>query len=242
MTMDRDKALLEALLFASPNPVSLDALHEITGMGRKRIRAMLEELGRDLEDQYRGYTLKEVAGGFQLRTRQEFSAEIKKLHQARPRRRFTRSSLETLAIIAYRQPATRAEVEDVRGVDSGAVVKNLLTQDMIRILGRKEAPGRPMLYGTTRKFLEYFELRDLESLPTLEEITEILEEPEEATALLVEEEVQMLEGERGRGGEGGDAPEPEDRGIGETGNGLPEEAEEAEEDDHDDEGEDTGDR
>ena len=96
------------------------------------------------------------------------------------RRRFTRSSLETLSIIAYRQPVTRAEIEHIRGVDSGGVLKTLLTQAMIRILGRKEAPGRPILYGTTREFLEYFGLRDLESLPTLEEVAELLEESVDA--------------------------------------------------------------
>ena len=105
----------------------------------------------------------------------------------------TRSSLESLSIIAYRQPVTRAEVEHIRGVDSGAVLKTLLSLTMIRILGRKEGPGRPILYGTTREFLEYFGLRDIESLPTLEEVTELLEEGE--TGSLDTEEEESVERE-----------------------------------------------
>ncbi|MCK5351956.1 SMC-Scp complex subunit ScpB, partial [bacterium] len=137
----------------------------------------------------------EVADGFQLRSDPRFSAQIGKLFAARSRRRMTRSSLESLSIIAYRQPATRAEVEHIRGVDSGAVLKTLLSLSMIRILGRKEGPGRPILYGTTRDFLEYFGLRDIESLPTLEEVTELLEEGEG----LPEEEMRR-KGEEGEEG------------------------------------------
>jgi len=187
MTEDRNKALIEAMLFASSRPLGVGTIQEVTGFDKEQVRSILNSLSQDYESQGRGMMLKEVASGFQLRTLPEFSGEIGKMHQARPRRRLSRSALETLAIIAYRQPVTRTEIEQIRGVDSGAVMKTLMSQDMIRLLGRKEAPGRPMLYGTTRVFLEYFELRDLESLPTLEEIGELEEE---------------LEGESGRMGEG----------------------------------------
>ena len=176
MSRKTDAALIEALLFSSVKPLDLDILEEVTGLGKEAIGDILGDLAAACEEEGRGVDLKEVAGGYQLRTRPEFADGIQRLHQARPRRRFSRSSLEALAIIAYRQPATRVEVEHIRGVDSGAVLKTLLSQGMIRILGRKEAPGRPILYGTTREFLEYFELRDLESLPTLEEIGELEEE------------------------------------------------------------------
>jgi segregation and condensation protein B len=176
MTEDRNKALIEALLFASSRPLGIGTIQEVTGFDKEQVRSILNSLSQDYESQGRGMMLKEVASGFQLRTLPEFSGEIGKMHQARPRRRLSRSALETLAIIAYRQPVTRTEIEQIRGVDSGAVMKTLMSQDMIRLLGRKEAPGRPMLYGTTRVFLEYFELRDLESLPTLEEIGELGEE------------------------------------------------------------------
>jgi segregation and condensation protein B len=209
MEKKHDTALIEALLFSSARPLDLDVLKEVTGLERKRLRDILAELAQACEEEGRGVVLKEVAGGYQLRTRSDFAAVIRKLHQARPKRRFSRSSLEALAIIAYRQPATRAEVEHIRGVDSGGVLKTLLSQGMIRILGRKEVPGRPILYGTTREFLEYFELRDLESLPTLQEITELEGEegpPEGVTGREGEGE-SSREGVTGREGEEEEAEE-----------------------------------
>ena len=174
------KSLIEALLFASSKPLTLENLAEASGLVRPGVREILTELIQEYEEQGRGFGLYEVAGGYQLRSLPSFSENIAKLFQVKARRRFTRVSLETLSIIAYRQPITRAEIEHIRGVDSGAVLKTLLTQAMVRVLGRKEAPGRPILYGTTREFLEYFGLRDIESLPTLEEVTELLEENVEA--------------------------------------------------------------
>lgn len=178
MKSDNLKAIVEALLFASSKPLTIDTLSEASGIDKAGLRDVLKALQEEYSSRSRGFSLEEVAGGFQLRSDPRFSDQIGKLYAARSRRRMTRSSLESLAIIAYRQPVTRAEVESIRGVDSGAVLKNLLSLSMIRILGRKEAPGRPILYGTTREFLEYFGLRDIESLPTLEEVTELLEEGE----------------------------------------------------------------
>jgi segregation and condensation protein B len=184
MSKVRNPAILEALLFASSKPLSMDNLSESSGWEKKEIRESLKALKDEYEAQGRGFTLEEVAGGFQLRSDPRFADQVSKLFASRAKRRFTRSSLETLSIIAYRQPVTRAEVEQIRGVDSGAVLKTLLSQVMIRVLGRKEAPGRPILYGSTREFLEYFGLRDLESLPTLEEVAELLEEHDVPTERL----------------------------------------------------------
>ena len=178
MSKVREPAVLEALLFASSKPLNIDNLSEASGWEKNEIRESLKALKDEYEAQGRGFTLDEVAGGFQLRSDPRFADQVSKLFASRAKRRFTRSSLETLSIIAYRQPVTRAEIEQIRGVDSGAVLKTLLSQVMIRVLGRKEAPGRPILYGSTREFLEYFGLRDLESLPTLEEVAELLEEHE----------------------------------------------------------------
>ena len=197
MTVHRNKALIEALLFASSRPLTLESLTEASGMPRGDVKGTLTELRDEYAGTGRGFTLEEVAGGYQLRSDTRFSQEILRLFAARSRRRFSRSSLETLSIIAYRQPVTRAEIEQIRGVDSGGVLKSLLGQSMVRILGRKEGPGRPLLYGTTRDFLEYFGLRDLESLPTLEEVTELLEEGEGAL----------------------ETPDPETRGHGDTKDG-----------------------
>ena len=181
MKSDHSKAVVEALLFASSKPLPLDTLAEASGIDKAGLRDALKDLQEEYSSRPRGFTLEEVAGGFQLRSDPRFKEQIGKLYAARSRRRMTRSSLESLAIIAYRQPVTRAEVESIRGVDSGAVLKTLLSLSMVRILGRKEAPGRPILYGTTREFLEYFGLRDIESLPTLEEVTELLEEGEQGS-------------------------------------------------------------
>jgi segregation and condensation protein B len=177
MTADNRRAVVEALLFASSKPLSMDNLSEASGIDKAGLKEVLAALQKEYSSDSRGFSLEEVADGFQLRSDPRFSAQIGKLFAARSRRRMTRSSLESLSIIAYRQPATRAEIEHIRGVDSGAVLKTLLSLSMIRILGRKEGPGRPILYGTTRDFLEYFGLRDIESLPTLEEVTELLDEP-----------------------------------------------------------------
>jgi segregation and condensation protein B len=176
MTADNRRAIVEALLFASSKPLSMDNLSEASGIDKAELKEVLAALQKEYTSDSRGFSLEEVADGFQLRSDPRFSAQIGKLFAARSRRRMTRSSLESLSIIAYRQPATRAEIEHIRGVDSGAVLKTLLSLSMIRILGRKEGPGRPILYGTTRDFLEYFGLRDIESLPTLEEVTELLDE------------------------------------------------------------------
>ncbi len=176
MIKNRNKALIEALLFASSRPLSIENIGEISGLVKPGVREIITELMDEYESQGRGFGLYEVAGGYQLRSLPAFSEQVTKLFSSRSRRRFSRSSLETLSIIAYRQPVTRAEIEQIREIDSDAVLKTLLTQAIIRVLGRKEAPGRPILYGTTREFLEYFGLRDIESLPTLEEFTELLEE------------------------------------------------------------------
>jgi segregation and condensation protein B len=180
MSNDKRTAVVEALLFASSKPLSLDVLTEASGIEKPALREILTRLQEEYASGKRGFSLEEVAGGFQLRSDPAYSEQIGKLFAAKSRRRMTRSSLETLSIVAYRQPVTRAEIDHIRGVDSGAVIKTLLSLAMVRILGRKEAPGRPILYGTTREFLEYFGLRDIESLPTLEEVAELLEENEDA--------------------------------------------------------------
>ena len=138
-------------------------------MIKKALGEMLVRLWRA-----RGVMLEEVAGGYQLRTPKEHALYVRKLLAAKPPR-LSRPLLETLAIIAYRQPVTRPEIEQLRGVDSGGVLETLLERRLVRIAGRKEAPGRPIMYATSPEFLEVFGLRDLESLPDLEEFKELEE-------------------------------------------------------------------
>lgn len=172
MEEERLKAILESLLFAAGEPVSLARLAAVLdNVSKQDLRRALGGLALGYAGA-RGIVLEEVAGGYQLRTPKEHALYVRKLLAARPPR-LTRPLLETLAIIAYRQPTTRPEIEQLRGVDSGGVLDTLLERRLIRIAGRKEAPGRPMVYATTPEFLETFSLKDLESLPDLSELREI---------------------------------------------------------------------
>jgi segregation and condensation protein B len=171
---ERLGSILESLLFASDKPLSARELRELVGEpDLDVVRQAIETLIAQYAD--RGLRLGEVAGGYQFRTAPENAAWVQKLLAVRPVR-LSRAQLETLSIIAYRQPITRPEIDEIRGVDSGAVLRLLLDRTLIRILGKKEEPGRPLLYGTTKEFLEFFHLRDLGELPTLREFHELSEE------------------------------------------------------------------
>ncbi len=171
---ERLKSIVESLLFASDKPLSVKKLQELTGeRDPEKVSAAIEWLRADYAD--RGVVLHEVAGGYQFRTSPLNAYWVQQMVAGRPVR-LTRAQLETLAIVAYRQPITRAEIDDIRGVDSGGTLKTLLDRDLVRVLGKKEEPGRPLLYGTTKGFLEFFNLKDLKDLPTLREFHELTEE------------------------------------------------------------------
>jgi segregation and condensation protein B len=166
---ERLSAILESLLFAAGEPLPIARLQAVLeSVPREEIRKALADLSLTYANGSRGIALEEVAGGYQLRTPREHAYYVRKLLAARPPR-LSRPLLETVAIIAYRQPITRPEIEQLRGVDSDAVLETLLERGLIRIAGRKEAPGRPIVYATTPEFLEVFSLKDLASLPDLEE-------------------------------------------------------------------------
>jgi segregation and condensation protein B len=179
----------EALILASPEPVSAARLAELVpACTPARARELVEELNAEYREQGRSFAIVGVAGGYQIRTLPEFADLVQQLQPSRPLR-LSRAALETLAIVAYRQPVTRGEVEHVRGVDAGAVLKSLLERRLVRIAGHREVAGRPLLYGTTRRFLEVFGLETLDDLPTLREVAELQapgseaeEAPEEAAA------------------------------------------------------------
>lgn len=169
------KIILEAALLAAGGPLSLDRLHalfvEDNRPGRDMIRAALIELSHDYAG--RGIELKEVADGFRVQVRRELTPWISRLWEERPGR-YSRALLETLALIAYRQPITRGEIEEVRGVSvSTSIIKTLQERGWIKVLGHREVPGRPALYGTTRAFLNYFNLKSLSELPPLAELRDL---------------------------------------------------------------------
>ena len=183
---ERLKSILESLLFAAGEPVSLARLQAaVDDPPRGEIQQALSAMTAEYAAQNRGLRLEEVAGGYQLRTLKEHAPYVRKLLAARPPR-LSRPLLETVAIIAYRQPITRPELEQLRGVDSGGVLETLLERRLIKIAGRKEAPGRPIIYATTPEFLETFGLKDLEGLPDLKEFQEIERAVEQAEAGPVE--------------------------------------------------------
>lgn len=170
-------AIIEAMLFVADSPVTVDRLSELLPeYERATIRIALQELRDDYQARHAGIHLVEVAGGWQLRTWPELMPYLSRLVKGKPPR-FSPSALETLAIVAYRQPITRQEIEYLRGVDTGAVLKSLLEKRLIKILGKKDIPGRPIIYGTTREFLEIFNLNDLKGLPTLREMQALDEVP-----------------------------------------------------------------
>jgi len=173
--MDREevKSVLESLLFVADGPLTVQRCAEVLeGVDKETIQALLQEMQSDLEAPSRGLQLVEVAGGYQLRTAKVNADWVKKFLGGRPAR-MGRATLETLAIIAYRQPITKAEIESIRGVDVDGVITTLLERNLIRAVARKDVPGRPFLYGTTAEFLQLFNLKDLTELPTLKETDEI---------------------------------------------------------------------
>ena len=164
------KTIIESLIFASEAPLSVDRIKEVLSeVEKKEIRRLISELIEEYERGPRPFAIVEVADGLQFRTRPEYAEWIKKLKKIKPAG-MSQPSLETLAIIAYKQPAVRADIERIRGVDSGGVLRTLLDRKLIKILGKKDIPGKPLVYGTSKKFLEIFGLRDLSSLPTLKDL------------------------------------------------------------------------
>ncbi|MCE5213039.1 MAG: SMC-Scp complex subunit ScpB [Deltaproteobacteria bacterium] len=200
--MENISAIIEALILASESPLTLDKICTILdGVDRPEVQNALDQLIVGYDQRQSGISVQEVAGGFQFRTRTEMSVWVKKLKGTKPAT-LSPAALETLAIVAYRQPIVKAEIETVRGVDVGAPLKGLLEKKLIRIVGRKDVPGKPIIYGTTKKFLEVFNLKELADLPTMRELKEITEQQgildletveETATGSTEEREMEMAE-------------------------------------------------
>ena len=168
------KAILEALIFASPEPLTPKAIYKLLASEPKEdVQAALAELKRDY-DRPGGLQLVEVAGGYQIVTRPDLHEWVRRLFHERTTQRLTVQALETLAVIAYRQPVTAAEITDIRGVNTSGVLTTLLERHLIKIVGRKQVVGRPFMYATTKEFLIRFGLKDLDDLPKVEDMTSAL--------------------------------------------------------------------
>ncbi len=164
------KALLEALLFVAGEPLRLQDMKELTGLAEAELKDLIDELRAEYKERGGGLLISEIAGGYQMHTNPEQSEWARKLRGTAAASKLSPASLESLAIIAYKQPLTKPELEAIRGVNSDGVLKTLLDRHLIKVVGRKEIPGKPLLYGTTREFLVHFGLKDLSELPTVKEL------------------------------------------------------------------------
>ncbi len=172
---ERSVAIVEALIFASDLPLSIAKIKEILNdLGAREIRKAVKQLNEQYEQCGSALQIVEVAGGFQMVTRPQFAGFVSQLYKSRQGQRLTQKALETLAIIAYKQPITKQEIEHIRGVNVDAVMRTLIERNLVTVVGREKAPGNPLLYGTTKDFLQYFGLKSLDDLPKLKEIDEIL--------------------------------------------------------------------
>ncbi len=179
MSENNVKSVIEALLFASEKPLLIEQVKEVLAhLEKEEIRKLLDELSADYQTANKGMRIIEVAGGFQMVTATEFAPFLRKLYKQRKTERLSKSALETLAIVAYKQPVTRFEIGSIRSVGVDNMVNSLLEKGLIRISGRKKTPGRPFVYGTTRQFLEYFGLKSLAALPKFEEFASFAQNKE----------------------------------------------------------------
>ena len=168
------KSAIEALLFVAGTPLSADRLKAVFEESTaEQVETQLQALRQEYDDRGGGIMLAEVAGGYQFATRPENAAWVRKFKSVKVSAKLSKAALETLAIVAYKQPVTRSEAEAIRGVNIGGIMRNLMERRLVKIVGKKDVPGKPMLYGTTPEFLQYFGLKDLSALPTLKEFQEL---------------------------------------------------------------------
>ncbi len=183
--MDKLKNIIEALIFSSEVPLTIAQIKQVIGdIEAEQIRVLVGELQQEYSQRASGVQVIEVAGGYRMCTNRDYAAFVKNLYKIKHVERLSAPSLETLAIIAYKQPLTRLDIESLRGVNVDGVIKTLLEKNLIRTSGRKEVIGRPFLYVTTREFLEYFGLKSLEDLPPIEEFATMTSQPQKVKEAL----------------------------------------------------------
>jgi len=168
-------SIVEALIFVADEPLSVKAIADVLEEDRETITAAVEQLKQEYDERESGLQLREIAGGWQLSTRTEFHEEIRKFLKTRPNAKLSLASLETLAVIAYKQPVTVPEILEIRGVQSASAIKTLLDRRLIVAKGRKETVGRPMQYGTSKDFLIQFGMKDLSELPSIEDFEDLVQ-------------------------------------------------------------------
>lgn len=219
------KPVIESLIFAAENAISFERIAGVLeGEDKAAVRAALNELIEDYRTKAGGFFIEEVANGYQFRTNPEFAPFLRKFFKI-GLQKISKAAMETLAVVAYRQPVARGDIEAVRGVDSGGVLATLMEKRFIKIVGRKEAPGRPVVYGTTKEFLETFELKDLSCLPSLKDLKKMEEEYAREEGQGAEEDAIERPVQDGEGSSEGGEERTQDRGP--EGDGAAGEDEEA---------------
>ena len=189
MSENSTKSVIEALLFASEKPVTLGQINKVLdNLGKEEILGLVEELKSEYERSARGMRIVDIAGGFQMVTFPGFASFLRKMYKDRQEEKLSRPALETLAIIAYKQPLTKREIVLLRNVNVDGIMKGLVCKNLIRITGRKKIPGRPFVFGTTRNFLEHFGLKSLDELPKMEKFTALAEQKEQEQIETISEE------------------------------------------------------
>jgi segregation and condensation protein B len=173
--MEETKRIVEALLFASPDPLPAERIAALVpGVPRDEVEAAVADLREDYARETRSFQIVEVGGGFQLTTKQDYAVWVEKLFESTSKARLSKAALETLAVVVYKQPALRSAIESIRGVNVDGVLRTLMERDLVRIVGRGEGPGRPLLFGTTKEFLLQFGINRLSDLPKPEEIDDLV--------------------------------------------------------------------
>ncbi len=201
MTENNIKYAIEALMFSSDKPLTLEQFKNALDIqSREEISSAIKDLQQEYENFNRGMRIVEIAGGFQMVASVNFSSFLRKLYKDKKIERLSKPALETLAIIAYKQPITKMEIESLRGVNIDGVMDSLIDKDLIRISGRKKTAGRPFVYGTTKRFLEYFGLKSLDELPKMEKFSSLIENSQENTDTQDIEEVTNTEGQNANQG------------------------------------------
>ncbi len=191
--IDYIKGVIEAILFVSERPVALDELKKaLETVGAAEIKSYIQALQQEQEQRKSGMTIVEIAEGYQMLSNPTYAAYLHNFYKTKHKEKLSKPALETIAIVAYKQPVTRADIEVIRGVNSDGVVAHLLNKELIKVVGRKDIPGKPFLYGTTKQFLEYFGLKSLSDLPRLEEFP-TLQPPQGETLPVNEEELKEEE-------------------------------------------------
>jgi len=190
------RGVIEALLFVNERPIALDQIRKVLStVSAAEIKIVIQDLNVEYEEKQSGMTIMEIANGYQMLSNPSYASYVREFYKTRHKAKLSKPSLESLAIIAYKQPVTRTDIEMIRGVNSDGVVAHLVEKELIKPIGRKDVPGRPFLYGTTKIFLEYFGLKSLEDLPKLDEFP-AMQSQEEAAAMLPLEEGEEESGEQ----------------------------------------------